>query len=209
MNLLKNENAWDEFKSLLLSTKRKGVKEVINYLEQSDFTVAPASTRYHGDYEGGLLDHSLHVYHEAMRLKDLSKLFNLPDESVIIAALLHDICKVNFYKVEMRNVKENGTWVQKPYYTVDDPLPLGHGEKSVILLLALGLELTEVEISMIRGHMGGFVGDQYFNPSVLYNKYPECLIIHIADMIATYVVESPGLLEAFREKLEEYAPYLK
>lgn len=196
-------NNWEVFKNLLLSTKRKGIKELIDWLDNSDFKVAPASSRYHANYEGGLLQHSLNVYQECMKQEKLIKLFNIPQETIIIASLLHDICKVNYYKMEMRNVKKNGAWVQEPYYSVDDLFPMGHAEKSIIVAQQF-INLNDVEIAMIRAHMGGFVSDSYFNPSNVFNKYPEAVILHNADLIATYVLESPGLLENFKNNLEEY-----
>lgn len=197
------QNDWEIYKKLLLSTKRPGIENLVQWLDNSDFKVAPASTRYHSNYEGGLLKHSLNVYEECMRQQDLIKLFNVPKESIIITSLLHDICKVNYYKMEMRNVKKNGAWVQEPYYTVEDMFPMGHGEKSIIIAQQY-IQLTEVEIAMIRNHMGGFVDTSYFSSSNLFNKYPESLILHIADMKATYILESPGMLEDFKAGLDTY-----
>ena len=194
---------WEVYKELLLSTNKPGIQDLIQWLENSDFRLAPASTRFHGDHEGGLLEHSLNVYTECIKQKDLIKLFNIPMDTIILTSLLHDICKVNYYKQEMRNVKENGAWIQKPYYTVDDMFPIGHAEKSIIIALQF-IKLNEVEIAMIRGHMGGWVSDNYFQPSALYNKYPEALVLQYADMIATYVLESPGLLEDFKDQLDQY-----
>ena len=197
------QNDWEIYKKLLLSTKRPGIENLVQWLDNSDFKVAPASTRYHSNYEGGLLKHSLNVYEECMRQQDLIKLFNVTKESIIITSLLHDICKVNYYKMEMRNVKKNGAWVQEPYYTVEDMFPMGHGEKSIIIAQQY-IQLTEVEIAMIRNHMGGFVDTSYFSSSNLFNKYPESLILHIADMKATYILESPGMLEDFKAGLDTY-----
>lgn len=197
------QNDWENFKKLLLSTRRPGIENLIQWLDNSDFKVAPASTRYHSNYEGGLLKHSLNVYEECLRQGDLIRLFNIPKETVIIAALLHDICKVNYYKMEMRNVKKNGAWVQEPYYTVEDMFPMGHGEKSIIIAQQY-IQLTEVEIAMIRNHMGGFVDTSYFSSSDLFNKYPESLLLHMADMRATYILESPGMLEDFKAGLDVY-----
>ena len=194
---------WDIYKNLLLSTKRKGIQELVNWLDGSDFKVAPASTRYHSNHEGGLLEHSLNVYNECIRQKDLIKLFNIPQDTLIITSLLHDICKVNYYKMDVRNVKKNGAWVQEPYYTVDDMFPMGHAEKSIIIAQQF-IQLSEVEIAMIRAHMGGFVSDNYFSPSAVYNKYPEAIVLHNADLIATYVLESPDMLEEFKEHLDQY-----
>ena len=194
---------WDIYKNLLLSTKRKGIENLIQWLDNSDFKVAPASTRYHSNHEGGLLEHSLNVYNECIRQKDLIKLFNIPQDTLIITSLLHDICKVNYYKMDVRNVKKNGAWVQEPYYTGDDMFPMGHAEKSIIIAQQF-IQLSDVEIAMIRAHMGGFVSDNYFSPSSVYNKYPEAIVLHNADLIATYVLESPGMLEEFKEHLDQY-----
>ena len=203
-NRLDVPKMWQIYKDLLLSTKRKNIDKLVEYLDNSDFKYAPASTRYHNCIEGGLLAHSLNVYNECMRQKGLIKLFNVPLESIILTSLLHDICKVNYYTIEMRNVKVNGTWVQEPFYKVDDLFPMGHAEKSIMMILMNGIQLTEVEIAMIRAHMGGFVSDNYFSPSAVFNKYPEAIILHNADMIATYILESDGMLESFRENLKEY-----
>lgn len=197
------EEMWKEYSELLLSTKRPGIKELVNWLDNSDFKVAPASSRYHNAFEGGLLEHSLNVYKELLRQQDLIKLLNIPWDTAIITALLHDICKVNYYKIDTRNVKKNGAWVQEPYYTVDDFYPIGHSEKSIIIALEF-IKLTDVEIAMIRNHMGSFVDNDYFKSSALFNKYPESLLLHMADMRATYITESPGLLEEFKERLAEY-----
>ena len=205
MEITKNsiESMWKLYSDLLLSTKRPGMKELVNWLDNSDFKVAPASTKYHNCCEGGLLAHSINVYNEMMRHKDLIKLLNIPWDTLIITALLHDICKVNYYKIDTKNVKKNGTWVQEPYYTVDDFFPIGHAEKSIITILEF-IKLTDVEIAMIRNHMGSFVDNDYFKSSSLFNKYPESLLLHMADMRATYIVESPGMLEQFKEGLADY-----
>lgn len=197
------EDMWKEYSELLLSVKRPGIKELVDWLNNSDFKVAPASTRYHSNYEGGLLEHSLNVYYELIRQQDLIKLLNIPQDTLILTALLHDICKVNYYKTEMRNVKKNGAWVQEPYYTVDDFFPIGHSEKSIIMALEF-IKLNDVEIAMIRNHMGGFVDNTYFSSSALFNKYPESLLLHMADMRATYILESPGMLEEFKERMADY-----
>ena len=122
--------------------KREGADRLLNFLlsESSDFFTAPASTRYHGNYEGGLLEHSLNVYDclcdilSRPRIKEVYGI-EYSEESIAIAALLHDICKVNFYNVAFRNAKnEAGKWESVPYYTIDDRLPYGHGEKSVYII---------------------------------------------------------------------------
>ncbi len=202
-NRLDVSTMWKTFKELLLSTKRQNIDKLIDFLDKSDFKLAPASTRYHNCIEGGLLAHSLNVYYESVRQKDLIKLFNIPMDTIIITSLLHDICKTNYYTIEMRNVKVNGAWVQQPYYGVDDLFPVGHAEKSIMMIMQLGIPLSDVEIAMIRNHMGFSKGEPN-DVSNLFNKYPEALITHNADMIATYVIESPGLLKDFSDRLEVY-----
>lgn len=197
------DKLYNEFRELLLSTKRPGIKELVGWLDGTDFKYAPASTRYHSAHQGGLLEHSMNVYYEMIRMQDIIRLLNIPQDTLIITALLHDLCKVSYYKEDIRNVKKNGTWVQEPYYTVDDFFPIGHAEKSIIIAQGF-IKLNDVEVAMIRGHMGGFVSDPYFNVSALYNKYPEAVLLQMADMRATYLVESPGLLEDFKDRLGEY-----
>ncbi len=155
----------EEFINLLRSTNREGMEDVINFLEKSDFFKAPASTRFHGDYEGGLLEHSMKVYEI---LKDKVKIASIsidtPDESIIIMALLHDVCKANYYKVDYRNAKNAlGEWEKVPYYTVDDTIPYGHGEKSVMMLTEY-VKLTNEEKYAIRWHMGFSEPKENYSP---------------------------------------------
>ena len=125
--------------------KREGADKLLDYLlsPKSDFFTAPASTRYHGSYEGGLLQHSLNVYdclRDYMDRPRVKELYNLTadDETIALISLLHDLCKVNFYKTDYRNAKnDQGVWEKVPYYTIDDTLPYGHGEKSVYIIRAL------------------------------------------------------------------------
>ena len=173
--------------------KRDGIEALLSWLEASDFFTAPASTKFHLSEEGGLCAHSINVYERLVRLCEAEwgeDGFNR--ESVAIIGLFHDLCKTNIYKVEMRNVKENGEWVQKPYFTVDDSLPYGHGEKSVYMLSGF-MKLTREEAMAINWHMGGFdlrVQAGSYDYSKAYNKYPLALIVHLADMQATFLDES-------------------
>lgn len=111
-----------------------GSRELLAWLETTDFFSAPASTKFHCACEGGLVQHSLSVYHTLMDRYFEEGIDN--PESFAIAALLHDLCKANFYKVSTRNVKneETGAWEKAPYYAVEDQFPYGHGEKSVYLI---------------------------------------------------------------------------
>lgn len=162
--------------------KREGADKLIEWLGSSDFFTAPASTQYHGNYEGGLCEHSVHVFNRLAKFVVENEI-----ESVAICALLHDVCKVNYYTTEMRNIKENGVWIQKPYYTVKDQLPYGHGEKSVYIISSF-MKLTREEAIAINWHMGGFdYRSQSSALTLAYEQYPLALNLHIADMQATYL----------------------
>ena len=178
----------EEFIELLKSTKREGVDEIINFLEKTDFFKAPASTRFHGNYEGGLLEHSMKVY-EILKYKVKNSVtdINVSDDTLIIVALLHDICKANYYKVDFRNAKnERGEWEKVPYYTVDDTIPYGHGEKSVMMITEY-MKLTSEEKYCIRWHMGFTEPKELYGTiSLAYKKYPLALLMHEADLEATY-----------------------
>lgn len=178
----------EEFISLLRSTNREGIEEVIQFLEKSDFYKAPASTRFHGSFEGGLLEHSMKVY-EILKHKVKNSVLDLTvsDDTLIIIALLHDICKVNFYKVDYRNAKnERGEWEKVPYYTVDDTIPYGHGEKSVMMITEY-MKLTVEEKYCIRWHMGFTEPKEAYNTlGQAFKKFPLALILHEADLEATY-----------------------
>ena len=178
----------EEFISLLRSTNREGIEEVIQFLEKSDFYKAPASTRFHGSFEGGLLEHSMKVY-EILKHKVKNSLLdlNVSDDTLIIIALMHDICKVNFYKVDYRNAKnERGEWEKVPYYTVDDTIPYGHGEKSVMMITEY-MKLTVEEKYCIRWHMGFTEPKEAYNTlGQAFKKFPLALILHEADLEATY-----------------------
>lgn len=172
--------------------KRDGINELLEWLETTDFFVCPASAKFHSAEAGGLCFHSINVYNRLLELatKEFGENVNL--ESVTIIALFHDVCKCCFYKQEMRNVKENGEWVQKPYYTVDDQLPYGHGEKSVYMINGY-LRLTREEALAINWHMGGFDKRTQAGGSEMssaYYKYPICVLAHIADIMATYLDET-------------------
>lgn len=168
----------EEFISLLRSTNREGIEEVIQFLEKSDFYKAPASTRFHGSFEGGLLEHSMKVY-EILKHKVKNSVLdlNVSDDTLIIIALLHDICKVNFYKVDYRNAKnERGEWEKVPYYTVDDTIPYGHGEKSVMMITEY-MKLTVEEKYCIRWHMGFTEPKEAYNTlGQAFKKFPLALI---------------------------------
>ena len=176
----------EEFISLLKSTNREGMDNLLNFLEKSDFYTAPASTRFHGDYAGGLLEHSMKVY-EIFNEKAKNSGLSTPDETIKISALLHDICKTNYYKTDYRNAKNaRGEWEKVPYYTVEDTIPYGHGEKSVMMLTEY-IKLTNEEKYAIRWHMGFTEPKElYTTIGEAYKKYPIALLLNEADLEATY-----------------------
>ena len=178
----------EEIIELLKSTNRSGMENVIEFLEKSDFFKAPASTKYHGAYEGGLAEHSFKVY-EILKYKveNCIEKFDIMPESIIISGLLHDICKCNYYKVDYRNAKNSfGEWEKVPYYTVDDTIPYGHGEKSVMMLTEY-IKLTNDEKYAIRWHMGfSEPKENYTYLALAFKKYPLALLLHEADVEANY-----------------------
>ena len=175
--------------------KREGADKLLEFLEKSDFFTAPASTRFHGAYEGGLLQHSLNVYEcladflSRPRVKERYKL-EPTAETTAIVALLHDVCKVNFYTVQMRNAKneQTGQWEKVPFYAIDDRLPYGHGEKSVYMISGF-MRLSREEAMAIRWHMG-FSGIEDKNTiGKALEMFPLAFALSIADMEASYFLE--------------------
>ena len=175
--------------------KREGASELLKYLCGSDFFTAPASSRFHSNFEGGLCAHSLNVYR---RLDELVRMHeaagdiqpgSISEESVAVCGLLHDLCKVDFYAVQTRNVKKNGEWVSVPYYTISDNLPYGHGEKSVYMITGF-MRLTRDESFAIRYHMG--FSSEYDDPRSIgytFEHFPLAFALSTADMEATYFLE--------------------
>lgn len=170
---------------------REGADRLLDFLEnKSDFFTAPASTKFHLACEGGLLAHSLSVARLMLRYDDE------PAESLAICGLLHDICKVNFYRVSTRNVKNEltGQWEKQPFYQIEDSFPYGHGEKSVYMIERF-FRLKAPEAMAIRWHMGGFdeaAKGGSFSISRAYERYPLAVKLHICDVESTYLKEARG-----------------
>ena len=174
---------------------RPGADALLDYLtNKCDFFTAPASARYHGAYEGGLCEHSLNVYHclkeylERERVKELYGL-EYSDETIAIVSLLHDLCKIGCYQAGVRNVKgPDGKWTQVPTFTYEDPLPYGHGEKSVYVINGF-VRLTREEAMAIRWHMGFSGTEDSRLVGRAFAKYPLAFALSVADMEATYFLE--------------------
>lgn len=194
----------ERFESLLRSTEREGIDNLMEFIRKSDFYTAPASTRYHSCHEGGLLEHTLNVY-DRLVSKFNDELWkdkvDVGSDSIIIAALLHDLCKCYFYGTELKNKKEyndrgtksdsNGRfdWVTVPSYTVDDKIPYGHGEKSVMMIEEY-IKLKPMERYAIRWHMGFSEPKENWNTlGTAMRKYPLILALHMADLESTYLLE--------------------
>lgn len=182
----------EKYLSTLLLAYRFGIQGLMDHIQSTDFFEAPASTQHHGAYAGGLVDHSLAVYESLVAINRAHDL-RLDQESMIITALLHDVCKANYYKASTRNVKNErtGQWEKAPYFVVEDQFPLGHGEKSVFLI-SKHIELRDEEILAIRWHMGGFDdsarGGYTSNQAMgtAMKKHPLVVALHLADMAASW-----------------------
>ncbi len=176
--------------------KREGADKLLAYLMSptGDFFTAPASARFHGAYEGGLVEHSLNVYEclkDYLSRERVAELYGLEasDETIAIVALLHDLCKMNFYKPGFRNVKDdNGVWQKVPSYEINDTLPYGHGEKSVYIISGF-MKLTREEAFAIRYHMGFSGTEDPRNVGSAFEMFPLAFALSTADMEATYFLE--------------------
>ena len=191
------------FDGLLLKTGRRGIENVLAELGRLGFYGAPASTRFHGSYPGGLLEHSLCVYDEAVVIREAQLKLkpevadSLPPDSIAIAALLHDVCKAEVYRQEEKRRKNAaGMWESYNGYGVDyGAFPLGHGEKSVIQLLRWGLEMTDDEIMAIRWHMSGFdlafqSPESRANYGAATDKCPLLAVLRAADGLASHIMKA-------------------
>lgn len=177
----------ERFRKLCCSIKRDGIQELMEWLETTDFYSAPASTRFHGAYTGGLLQHSLNVYDELKRLLGAYPEIKYSDESAAICALFHDFCKINCYTTEKRNRKnEFGRWESYDAYKWDEKFCFGgHGSKSVFLVQHF-IRLTPEEATAINCHMGSYDNNSVGNS---FEQFPLAWLLHVADEAATYIVE--------------------
>lgn len=191
VTLTKEQIEADKIKiiNLLKSTERTNIDRLIEWLEnKSDFFTAPASTKYHLHCKGGLARHSLNVY-DRLKAKVDSGLLSLKDDTIIITALLHDVCKANFYAVQKRNRKIDGQWQEVEEWGIDEKLPIGHGDKSCYIVQNF-LRISPEEYAMIRFHMGreSESYSDYFSKAAA--AFPGVAAIHTADLEAAFIVES-------------------
>lgn len=178
-----------EIDSLLRATKRPGIENLADWLKTTDFYTAPASSKYHLNSVGGLAVHSLNVFHCLQKMV-ADGMVKLEPDTVAITTLLHDLCKANFYKKETRAVTVDGETRNREVWTIDDPFPAGHGDKSCYFIQRY-IQLTEEEYAMVRHHMGPVQGAAYPEPfSACAAIYPGVAAIYIADMQSAYLLES-------------------
>jgi hypothetical protein len=183
----------------LKTVKRDGVDNLIAYLkEKTDYFNAPASTNYHSNYVGGLAEHSDKVV-ELFKEKNKRYSLGLSEDTIYICGYCHDLCKCNFYKKSFKNVKEgkkkNGygkevdNWIEKEVWEIDDQLPLGHGEKSIIILQRF-VSLSEFEVMAIRWHMGlpeDYISRKCYDRAI--EKYPAITALYTADLESSIFLE--------------------
>lgn len=185
----------EEIIKLLRSTKRKDIEYLINFLLETDFFIAPASAKYHSAHVGGLAEHSYKVFELFYRKCKLYKL-NIPIETIIITTLLHDICKIDTYIIEKKWRKDSkNKWESYEAYGYTNHMPIGHGEKSVIIISKF-IELTEQEILMIRWHMGFSVNKEDYsllNNALEIEKY--IVLLSTSDFEASFLFEERGTNE--------------
>lgn len=190
----------NRFESEMAKVKREGVNKLMGYIRNSDMYTAPASTRFHLAVTGGLLQHSLNVldaFRESMRKNDDGtysymvagkNVATITEESMVVMTLLHDICKTNFYSTVMKWRKDkNNKWEQYETFEVDDKVPYGHGEKSVMMIEEF-MKLKPEERYAIRWHMG-FVETDTRSLGNAIDKYPIIWALHSADTKASHFME--------------------
>lgn len=177
--------------------KREGGEKLLEWLEKTDFFIAPSSTKFHGNYEGGLVEHSINVYNCLKMLVDDYKKqfpdFEISEETIAITSLLHDLCKTNYYVKGYRNVKneETGQWEKKEIYNIEDKLCMGHGEGSVYMIQAF-MKLTREEALAIRWHMSGYdsaVKGGDFSLNGAKEQSPLVTLLSLADIWASSFLE--------------------
>ena len=191
------EEQKQEFLTELRKVKRDGIEGLINYLESSDFFTAPSSKMCHGSFDGGLCAHSLAVlkrlrslYKEYLTVATKNIIKEFDEESLIVCALLHDLCKVNTYHKYLKNIKNEttGQWEQEEAYKIDELLYMGHSAKSLFIIERY-IKLDLEEYQAIYFHMGGWGMNQsdMVNVGNAYAQNPLAVLLHLADMEATYL----------------------
>lgn len=190
-----------KFKNYFKYITKPGAADLLQWLEVNGFFEAPASTKYHGNYAGGLVEHSNHVFKRLLKLAsdEDARLDRMTTEytadTLATVALLHDVCKIDAYKIEKKNQSQpDGSWQAVDQYTYTNAFPAGHGEKSIIQIMRF-MQLSDDEILAIRWHMGSFDYAVKGGSHDMNNAFNECelaAMLHIADMMATHLDEREG-----------------
>ena len=185
-------NDAERFEQIFLSqVTRPGADKLLEWLKSTDFFTAPASTRFHGAYPGGLVKHSMNVYYALLGNINLRGLYSPQTQAIV--ALLHDVCKAGVYHAETKRRRnpETGVWEDYLGYTFRDPLPLGHGEKS-LYQIARFIRLEDHEALAIRWHMGAYDAAAHTDLrdlSAAMDATPWVWRLHEADMCAAHIDE--------------------
>lgn len=181
---MNNENK-ELFISLLRKVNRPHTEELINRLESLGFFEAPASCKSNGHlpFKGGLLNHSVNTYRIAHSLAQILRHPSITEESIVVSALLHDVCKADRY-----TLLDDGTYQRK-----DDSI-LPHSEMSLLIIMKVGYPLLDSEIAAIRWHMAPYrlnqqCEDERLSYERAVNKYPLVTLIGCSDTISAKIVE--------------------
>lgn len=190
-----------DFLTIYKDIRRPGADKLLAWLESTDFFTAPAGAKHHGAHAGGLVVHSLNVWNRLREItlrdtidgKAILDLTPETNETVAILALLHDVCKADVYHLEPGRWKNpaTGKWEDRQEYKFRDPLPLGHGEKSLHLITKY-MDLTEEEALAIRWHMGAYdaaARSDLRDLSAAMAMTPWVWRLQEADMCATHIDE--------------------
>lgn len=180
---------WEKYKEFLRATEREGIEGLIEYLEnETDMKTAPASSKFHGNYEGGLIHHSLNVLEILVRKVKMFKL-EVSNDTLVIISLLHDLCKTNFYIKDSAFYKPDGrNWETYSFYKIDDSLPLGHGQKSAMIAQRY-VKLTDIELLAITWHMGMFEECNKMSLANASDYTPLVTLLQTSDMEASRMLE--------------------
>jgi len=165
-----------EMISLVRGIKRKGIEGLCTWMSSSDFFYAPASTRHHGNFRGGLAAHSYEIYKEFDKQLDNFSI-EVPQESRVLASFLHDACKIDLY---VENTLKGGKTSEAKPYKIEETFPFGHGERSAIIAQR-HIELTEQEAMLIRWHMGPYDKSYIDYKEAIEKTFPECVLFHHID----------------------------
>lgn len=185
------EKTRSEYLELLGKVKREGIKDLEEYLLTSSFFTCPASQRSHANYPGGLAWHSLNLTKIALGLNKMYKT-DIDEDSIIIAGLCHDLCKIDNYKIDVKWKKDdNGKWISYKTYGNNNLAMCQHGPQSA-LIAARYIRLTIQEEQAICWHMGAYGQSDADNRAMgnATKSNPLILLIQQGDMASAFIYEN-------------------